>query len=630
MASAKKRRRTGGGGGEAESVSAAPVRAEPPRWLRALGPLAVALAGVAMFSWTWRTWADPVVDFGREIYTAWRLAEGDVLYRDLATLNGPLAPYWTSVWWRLHGGSVLGMVIANVALLAGVAALLYRLLAAVAGRLAAAAAGVVLMTLFAFLRLVPIGNFNWATPYSHDVTVGVAVGVAALACLLAWQRSGRILWLAATGMGVGLLVINKLETLLAGAAALVVGVGLTLLDRRFVAAARVKSVVVFVGAACLPPLVAVAWLAAAMPLSAAAAGAVGHLGAALALDATDLPFYQQGMGLDDPAGNFGAMLRAALAWVLVLAPAAGIALGVRRPLGNPPLVCGIVFAVTLVALAGTAGSDGWLQAARALPLWIGLLVAAALVEAARAWRRGDALDGVALRAALLMFALALLAKMPLNARIYHYGFALAMPATLMLVAALVGWAPVAITRRGGQGGIFAAAALGVFAAAIASYLVIARVQLERLDRTIGRGADAIRVHSAGALFGEAVEIVRERAKPGQTLAAYPEGALANHLTGLRNPTPYMAVIPLETRAYGEERVLGALKASPPDYLMLVHRDTSEAGARFFGRDYARSIGAWIQRDYRPVGLVGAMPFRDRFGVLVLERRVAGAQPSAPR
>src|SRR5688572_1214650 len=113
MGSAKKKPRAAGG--EAvEPGDAVAAGAPPARWTSALGPLAVGVAGVAMFAWTWRTWPDPIVDFGREVYTARRLAEGEVLYRDLATLNGPLAPYWNALWWRLHGGTVLGMVAVNV------------------------------------------------------------------------------------------------------------------------------------------------------------------------------------------------------------------------------------------------------------------------------------------------------------------------------------------------------------------------------------------------------------------------------------------------------------------------------------------------------------------------------------
>ena len=51
------------------------------------------LLALAMLWWTWGRWPDVLVDFGRELYVPWRLASGDVLYRDVAYLNGPLSAY---------------------------------------------------------------------------------------------------------------------------------------------------------------------------------------------------------------------------------------------------------------------------------------------------------------------------------------------------------------------------------------------------------------------------------------------------------------------------------------------------------------------------------------------------------
>jgi hypothetical protein len=56
-------------------------------------------------------------------------------------------------------------------------------------------------------------------------------------------------------------------------------------------------------------------------------------------------------------------------------------------------------------------------------------------------------------------------------------------------------------------------------------------------------------------------------------------------------------------------------------VVLAQRDTSEFGVKFFGRDYARAIGRFLETHYRPVWLAGAPPFRgDAFGLLLLERK----------
>ena len=77
-------------------------------------------------------------------------------------------------------------------------------------------------------------------------------------------------------------------------------------------------------------------------------------------------------------------------------------------------------------------------------------------------------------------------------------------------------------------------------------------------------------------------------------------------------------MPPELAFYGEPRMLAALDAAPPDYVALVHKDTGEYGARFFGRDYGRDLYRWVRRNYREVATFGATPFHGaRFGIALL-------------
>ena len=105
-----------------------------------VGPAVMALASLGMIWWTWMTWPDVLVDFGREIYIAWRLAEGETLYTDLAYYFGPLSPYLNSLWLRLFGEHILALAIGNLAVWTAILLVLYRLLRAVADRFAASVA----------------------------------------------------------------------------------------------------------------------------------------------------------------------------------------------------------------------------------------------------------------------------------------------------------------------------------------------------------------------------------------------------------------------------------------------------------------------------------------------------------
>jgi hypothetical protein len=83
----------------------------------------------------------------------------------------------------------------------------------------------------------------------------------------------------------------------------------------------------------------------------------------------------------------------------------------------------------------------------------------------------------------------------------------------------------------------------------------------------------------------------------------------------------MGIMPTERQLFGEESILRALEQSPPDAVLLVHKDTSDYGVQFFGRDYGRDLSAWIGARYEPVARFGSPPFTDwRFGVVVMRPR----------
>src|SRR5689334_9425954 len=103
-----------------------PLRANT-RILIGLGIVLLTL--VAMLAFTWRTWPEPVIDFGRELYVPWQLCEGKHLYRDIAYFNGPLSPYFNALVFKFFGVSLMKLVAMNIAILVGVLVMLHRLAA---------------------------------------------------------------------------------------------------------------------------------------------------------------------------------------------------------------------------------------------------------------------------------------------------------------------------------------------------------------------------------------------------------------------------------------------------------------------------------------------------------------------
>jgi hypothetical protein len=584
-----------------------------------LGPACVALVALAMLVWTWRAWGDVIVDFGRELYVPWRLSEGQVLYRDIAYFNGPLSPYWNALWFRVFGPSVLTLVGANLVVLAVLTGLLYAILSRIAGRLAATVAGIVFFPLFALGDFARNGSYTFLAPYSHDLTHGVVLGIGGIFCVLRYLDGRRPAWVAGAGLTVGLLCLTKLETMLAGALAILVGlVSATALERP-PAARVIRLALAFVVGGVVPLAVTFVVFAGLTSPAEALRWPLGHWLTVSRGEIASLPFYREGLGIDNVALSLTAFLRSTAWYAALLVPAALVALALRTP-GPHRAGMAAALLIATVALIGVRWwRIAWLDIARPLPLtvaaillgWAGVLVVR---------RRAGPHDRTVLSLALGTFALVLLMKMVLNARIYHYGFALAMPAALLTIVALIAWVPALIDRRGGDGRVFQAVVLGALLVTVLAHLSSVERQLRFKSTTVGSGADTLVTDARGAAIDRALQELWYRSRPGQTLAVLPEGVMINYLARRHNPTPYFVFVPVEMSLYGEDRIIASFAANPADYVMLIHRETSEYGVQYFGRDYAQQLYAWIKKNYHQVAQIGAAPFTDgRFGIQLMQR-----------
>ena len=195
-----------------------------------------------------------------------------------------------------------------------------------------------------------------------------------------------------------------------------------------------------------------------------------------------------------------------------------------------------------------------------------------------------------------------------------------------LAAALVDWLPQWIERRGGCGAVFATAVVVLWLGILAGHVVVLRESVGQKTVTVSAGADAFRADWRGELVNEAVERIDARLAPDETLASFTDGEMLNYLTRRRSPIRYGNFIPQQVMIFGEQNMIEALRAAPPDLVAIVHKDTSEYGPRFFGRDYALDLSSWIERHYRPIAPpIGAPPMRDeRFGIVLMQRRDARA------
>ncbi len=566
--------------------------------------LALAFAGVLI--WTWGTWPDVQIDFGREVYGAWRLAEGDVLQRDVAWLQGPLSVHWNALLFRLCGTSLRVLFVANIAFAAALGALLFVLLRALFGTLGGFAGALAFVLVFACLQLAGVGNYNFIAPYSHELTHGVGLALAALA-LLAWHEHEPRRWkVHALAFVAGLVALTKAEPAFALAAALLLAA-----VRAHLRGRRSEERVASLQAATIALLA----LTPAVLMLLALTPALGLHGAAEALaapyvnlargDVLALPFYRRLAGTDELGANLGRMAL----WLVGLSAGVAVLVGVARfapARARRPGAKERVLTLLGATLCFTLLPIPWLGTLAVLPF----VCLAALVPA---WRSGSLAT-----LALFAFAAALTAKIAFACSARHYGFALAMPGTVACIAAVASHRPWEQDFWRGHGPGLRIVVLGAVVAWSGAHLAESSRWLAIKTVRVGTGADAFLADDRGTYANRALELLRTRTDAA--VAVLPEGALLNVLARRRSPSRVVNFLPPELAVWGAEEVAQELVDARVRHVLTWERNLTEYGYDSLG-DYAPELAQWLD-GYRTVETIGD-PGRAFSGRLVRLREARG-------
>lgn len=607
---------------EAESPSAAPHRA----WLHR-GLLLLTLGALAAA--TWRKWGDPLIDFGCELYIPWQITKGKHLYRDIGWLGGPLAQYGNALAFALFGVSWTTLIWLNLALLAALTELIRAYFARCVAPLAGLVAGLLFLSFFAFGQRGPLSIYNYIAPYRHESIRGVLLAIGALECAAAaWglgpERRARACQLAGLGgLLFGGVLLTKLEMALATGLALAVGlaVGFVRLGlRRAEAWAWLRW---FFGGAALLPVGFVLYLAWRMPLDLALRGALGNLVTIASANPAQQAFYRHLLGLDDWPEHVARI-------------ATGCGVAGAAALGGLALERWAPRRWHLVTALGVGGATWWLSRSFVPWNWLAepfpLLVA--LAAAGLGYAISTETDDQAIRRRWLpllmwsVFALTLLSRLGLAARLDHYGFTLAMPSFLLLATLALFTLPDSMRRHAGGTGLpTCGIAAGFLIACLIAHLQLAFFYHEKKNQAIGAGGDRLLTYGApwteaGSILADAVDTLSRTLPADATLVVMPEGIMLNYWLRRENPTSFVAFDPYYLAARGGESVVvEELERRPPDFIALTRRDMSEYGVGWFGEDpnYGRRIMSWLVGRYEAVQAFGEW---EDFGIILLQRRDA--------
>jgi hypothetical protein len=579
----------------------------------------VAVAFVVLATVTWRKWPNVLIDFGLQLYLPWRIDQGAVLYRDLHYLSGgPFSQYFNALLFKIFGVSFRTLIFANLAITAALLVLIYRRFLAAADRWTATTICLGIVLVFAFSEYTVVGNYNYIAPYSHELFHGLVLSTLAIAFLSDWVGKQKIRYAFAAGVCFGLVFLTKPEIFVALAAGVITAFVLGYLTHRqgnFL----VKSAGAFLASAAVPVLgfslyflhseswrdslysVAFAW--APLWLTPVARN---H-------------YYLWCSGLDDPVYHLRQMAIHFFCVALVVAIYARL-FQQRTGLGSKR----ITWLVLIIPLLAAASWFNWFDCGASLPLLV-LTACILLVKYYKTLSVGQEMSFPLLWS---VFSLLLLGKLGLFPRIWHYGFALAMPAAVTAMFLLLWLLPVLLEKKYNvDPQPYRRAVWLVLMIGFGFLLHVSESWYSAKTLGVGQGGDRIltfdRQHElTGAGVQLTLDWIEKNVPSDGTLAVLPEGTTINYLSHRVNPTPCPDWTPTVLTAFGQADMTAAFEKNPPDYICLVTRDMAEFGVGSFGSSvgYGGDVMQWIGKNYQPVYQVGHEPLRSgMFGIEILER-----------
>jgi hypothetical protein len=590
---------------------------EPAGWLGVIG-LAIYFLKVS-----WLKWPDPQIDFGTQLYAPWRLAEGDVLYRDVAQNYGPLSQSFNALLFAIFGPGLMVLVTANLVIFGLILFTLGRLLRRAWGPGAAILASALFVSVFGFSQYGGIGNSNYATPYAHESTHGFLVCLLLLGSLIRWLEEPGRRRSAVVGFLLGLTAVLKPEFMLAGGLLL----GTVFLLRRQSGPSPGRA---YLGSGVLgfilPTLFFVLWFALQLPFPEALRAATGAWSILLSSPGLAYnPLQAHFLGFDQPGPNFSVHLvwtAGALLLLTALAGAAWLSRRVTRAWVEYALAALVMALLAWLALTRI----DWLESGRCLfgvvAVYVGLKVGAVLRTDPGADRISPA-DCARILFAVL--ALSLLARMILNGRISQFGFYQAALAALLIPAVLVGELPAWLKLGRGKvllvGGTLALILPAMAVLALRSSLIMALK-----TEPVGNGRDRFyafppSLNHTGRLVFHVSKFLQQQSVP--TVLVLPEGLMINYLARKASPVPPLFFY-FHATAHGREALLvQQLEKRPPEWVVLVSRDLRGAGIARYGDESGggKELLTWIAAHYDQFATAGEDPLNpDEQGLIVYRRK----------
>ncbi|MFA6320948.1 MAG: glycosyltransferase family 39 protein [Candidatus Omnitrophota bacterium] len=595
------------------------------------GPWMVFTAiGAFMLAISWLKWPDVLIDFGRELYLPWVIKNGAVLYRDVAYFNGPFSPYFNAILFRFFGTSLMTLVFFNILLIALLTFLIYKIFCFMTNRVAAAAAGAVFLSVFAFSQYTMAGNYNFVCPYSHDVTHGVILSFVALYAFSVYLRHKKMRWAILTGFLTGSIFLTKIEVFLAIVVAIFSGIILSFFSEKSAVKEMFKCLAGMCAAGLLPIAAFTLYLTFFMPFPEAVSSLIASYKAVLNTDVASGLFYKRMTGAQAPLFSMVEMIKNSIFYIAaipVIILATRTFSYIYRKEGRLKALTAAIIPWLLLLFLSIRYIKYPINA-KGLPVLLAMFLFYALYVFISARSRGKKIiaSKYLLLSVFTIYGFVLLFKIFLNVRIYHYGFALAMPGALILTAVFVYFIPKFLARAFGNIKVIRNIVLSAAVIVLVTHITIAKEVYGFITYPVGSGPDTIltfrpEILDRGAVMNAALDEIKKNIPRESNFVVFPEGVMLNYMSRVKNPSPYIVFMPPDLSIFSEETILKSFETNPPDYVIVADKNMSEYGYSAFGRDYGMRIYSWIEENYVPFSVAGdPSPGKKGFSIILNKRK----------
>lgn len=586
--------------------------------------LAILVSAGGLMAWiSWLKWPDLLVDFGEQVHVTWQVAEGKILYRDLAFAHGPFSIYLHALVFKLFGPGFLILALFNIGITAALSFLIYVFIKKTSDPLTATVCSLAFLTLFAFAQYKGGGNFNFITPYVYELSHGVALSFLSLYLFSKYIETKTMPWLAGVFITAGLVFLTKTEVFLAVLIALSAGTAVSFYLQSLDKKSWARNLMVCMGSFLAGPFLFFIYFSFNLPFVQALTYLVSPWIYIKTSSPEAMPLYQWVMGFDSTGANLTELLKYFFLWISIIALTSMVNRFLIRSI--PPSKSILISAGMLagVLLFKLVQIFPLMELFRPLPL---IALCLTLYYLFRILKNKNAgWEKFLILFTFSLFSFALLLKIILNTHIYHYGFALALPATLVALRWGLYEFPTHTKFFSGSVDFYRSAMVVLLLAIITSHISLSH-QIHRLKGyPVGSGRDVIldyhpELDPRGPIVSETLQYIRDTIEPDIGIATLPYGNMINYMSRHPNPLRIHSFNPVEARIFGEQKYLEEMINISPEYVLLVDIEFTILGARNFGQDYARDIYLWIRNNYSVQKQFGAEPFTGKgFGIQILKR-----------